>query len=204
MDYSKTYFPFLHEDCLREFGQAAGAELYRQSCERLGSMLQGADYRNNKGIKDHILKNMYPMIAYYLTLQDHGYSKEEASGLTRNETQKAAHIQKAKNEAIAKLPFGYRVFKLCIKGVMRRSYPSEGWETEWVKFDREEIHLNFTRCIYQELTTQHGCPELCTVFCMNDPVTFAGYAPKILFERNGTLAEGASCCAFHFIRGKKQ
>ena len=44
---------------------------------------------------------------------------------------------------------------------------------KWVRSDNKEIHMNFKRCIYLDLTTQYGCPELCTAFCKNDPVTLA-------------------------------
>lgn len=202
MDYKNTHFAFLQEDCISKFGQETGTKIYVQACELLTTMLAKADYRNNESIKQHIVKNMFPIIAYYLTLQNHGYSQEDAYSLTLKETQKAAHIQKKKNESFGKLPFAYQVFKLFIKGIMKKMYPVEGWETEWVKFDKDEIHMNFKRCIYADLTAHYGCPELCTVFCENDTVTFSGYEPKIHFERNGTLAEGADCCDFHFIHGK--
>ena len=202
MDYTHTYFPYLREDCVNEFGQEKGKEIYGQACKTLKSMLSKADDRGNKSIELHIKKNIFPVIAYYLTLQDYGYSKDAAYGLTLKETQKAADIQRRRNESLCKLPFAFRIFKLSIKGIMKKMYPVEGWETEWVRFDNQEIHLNFNRCIYLELTAEHGCPELCTVFCKNDITTFAGYEPKINFQRNGTLAEGNSRCDFHFLRGK--
>lgn len=201
MDYKNTHLNFLEEDCQSEFGQENGIKIYNQTCTLLTSMLESADYRNNESIKTHIRKNMLPTIAYYLTLLSCGYAKEEAYNLTLKETQKAAHIQKKKNEAIGKLPFAYSIFKLVIKSIMKKMYPVEGWDTEWVRIDRKEIHMNFTKCIYFDLTTEYGCPELCTVFCKNDEVTFLGYEPKIHFHRNGTLAEGATCCDFHFTRG---
>lgn len=202
MDYKNTHFDFLQADCISEFGQEKGTKIYIEACEKLTFMLENADYRNNEGIKQHITKNMFPAIAYYMTLQNYGYSKEDAYNLTLKETQKVAHSEKRKNEAIGRLPFAYRIFKLFMKGIMKKMYPTEGWETEWVKFDNKEIHMNFKRCIYADLTTYYGCPELCTVFCKNDTVAFSGYAPKIHFERSGTLAEGADCCDFHFIRGE--
>lgn len=52
---------------------------------------------------------------------------------------------------------------------MKKMYPIEGWETEWVKFDKEEMHMNFKRCIYADLTAHYGCPELCTVY---SPIRF--------------------------------
>ncbi len=203
MEYAKTYFPFLEEDCIRTFGEDTGTNIYSLACERFAAMLKTADYRNNKSIKQHIERNMFPIMAYYMVLREQGYAQEEAYTLALKETQKAAHIQKAKNAAFAKLPVGYSVFKLFCKGFVRKMYPEQGWDIEWVKYDSEEIQMDFKSCIYFELTTQYGCPELCTVFCENDVVTFSGYEPKVHFVRNGTIAEGADCCDFHFLRGKK-
>jgi GPH family glycoside/pentoside/hexuronide:cation symporter len=202
MDYTNTSLFFLREDCKKSFGHENGTRIYDQACEQFVSMLADADYRNNKSIKKHIVIYMFPAIAYYLTLQVNGYSKDEAYTLTLNETQKAAHIHKKRYEVLAKLPFAFEIFKLFIKGVMKKSYPGEGWDAEWIQFGNKEIQINFKRCIYLELTAQLGCPELCTVFCKNDNVTLAGFEPKIRFKRSGTLAEGSPCCDFHFIRSK--
>ncbi len=202
MDYSNTIISFLQEDCSAEFGHEKGAAIYAKACKRLSAMLENADYRNSESIKMHITQVIYPTIAYYLTLKDDGYSKGEALELVLKETQKAALIQKKRNEPLGRMPFAYALFKRSVKGFMTKMYPNEGWETEWVRLDKDEIHINFRRCIYLELTEQFECPELCTVFCQNDITTFAGYEPKIRFARNGTMAEGAACCDFHFTRGK--
>ncbi len=202
MDYSNTIIFFLQEDCAAGFGQEKGSEIYNKACERLSVMLESADYRNSESIKMHITRVIYPTIAYYLTLKETGYSNDEALKLTLKETEKAALTQQKRNESFGRFPFAFALYRLIIKGFMKRIYPAEGWETEWVRLDKEEIHVNFRRCIYLELTEQFGCPELCAVFCNNDVITFAGYEPKIRFARSGTLAEGAACCDFHFTKGK--
>jgi len=53
------------------------------------------------------------------------------------------------------------------------------------------------------LTKKYGCPELCTVFCENDDISFRGLMPKIRFERKGTLGQGADKCDFHLINTKR-
>ena len=50
------------------------------------------------------------------------------------------------------------------------------------------------------VTQALGCPELCPLYCENDDIAFAGLAPKITFRRTGTLASGAPCCDFHFLK----
>ena len=203
MDYENTYFPFMKDDCIKEFGNENGQKIYDESCKCFTLLMEKADCRNNKSIKEHFAKNMFPIIAYYLTLLDKGFSKDEAYNLTLKETQKAAHNKKVKNESIARLPFAYKLFKFLSKKIIGKNYPKEGWDIEWIKFDNSEIHMNFNRCIYFEMTSQCGCPELCTVFCRNDNTAFSGFEPKIHFMRTATIAEGAACCDFHFIRGSR-
>ena len=204
MDYKETNLFFLQEDCINFFGEDRGNSIFTKSEELLNSMLAEADFRNNDSIQDHISHNMFPTIALYKTLQDCGLSKEEAFDFTLTETQKGAHAKKLKNERMLKIPFTYKFFQLVVKGFMKKNFPLEGWETEWVRCDGEEIHFNLRRCIYVEMTTELGCPELCPVFCKNDDVAFSGYEPKIYFHRSGTLANGDECCDFHFNRERKQ
>jgi len=53
MDYNKTHFHFLEEDCINEFGNENGKKIYDLSCTRLSSTLEKADYRKNDIIKEH-------------------------------------------------------------------------------------------------------------------------------------------------------
>ena len=85
---------------------------------------------------------------------------------------------------------------------MKNHFPPEGWQTEWVRCDCQEIHFNLHRCLYWDVTKQFGCPELCCVFCESDDISFSGLAPKINFLRNGTLGSGSDCCDLHFIKAQ--
>ena len=100
------------------------------------------------------------------------------------------------------MPFTYSLFKMFAKSHMKKKYPIEGFTVKWRRYDYKEIHFDIVRCIYKEMCEKYCCPELCTVFCQSDVTAFAGYKPKIRFERLGTIGEGANCCDFHFIRGK--
>lgn len=39
---------------------------------------------------------------------------------------------------------------------------------------------------------------MCSIFCKNDITIFSAFAPKILFERSGTLANRDKKFDFHF------
>lgn len=96
------------------------------------------------------------------------------------------------------------LFKLFCKRVIKKNYPIEGWDIEWKRCDKKEIHFNMKRCIYMETTEKYKCPELCPIFCANDITNFSGYAPSIIFKREGTIGQWQKVCDFHFINGKRQ
>lgn len=126
---------------------------------------------------------------------------EKYTDLCGKEIQYNAHNAAEENSKLAKIPFTYGLFKLFAKSHMKKRYPSEGFVVKWRRHDDKEVHFDIVKCIYKDMCEKYGIPELCTVFCQSDITAFAGYAPKIRFERLGTIGEGADCCDFHFIRG---
>lgn len=200
MKLKDTTLPFLEQDCARLFGQEKGAAIFAQTEAAYQELLRGADYRQSEAIRAHLQQKLFPPMAYYKTLRANGLAQEEALGYVRLETQQAAQMKQRAMQKMALLPFAYTMYRMGVKNHMKKNFPPEGWEKEWVRCDGKEIHFDLHRCIYWELTQQYGCPELCCVYCENDDISFAGLMPKIRFERSGTLGNGAACCDFHFIR----
>ena len=138
-------------------------------------------------------------MAFYQTLRKRGISLEKALEYVRRETRRAAESKRERMRNLAGFPFAYRLYRMTVKRYMKKFFPEEGWRTEWVQRNGQEIHFNLHRCIYWDLTNAHGCPELCRVYCENDDIVFSGLLPKIRFERSGTLGGGAQYCDFHFL-----
>lgn len=78
--------------------------------------------------------------------------------------------------------------------------------TQWNRIEdirRSEKRLEFkvTRCLYHELTTSLGIPEVTPRVCQVDDAIFNSYMPgKMIFHRNGRnrrIADGNSEC--HFV-----
>ena len=202
MNLNDTKLCFLEEDCVNQFGSDKGKAVYSLAAQRFEALLSRADYRGSKEIKFHLTMNLYPTMAYYQTLQQYGLSKGEALSLVRKETVRAANIKKAEQAKTAKLPCVYLMYRLFVKSVMKKKFPVEGWDTEWIRCDGKEIHFDMTRCIYKDICDAEGCPELCAVFCENDDIAFSGLMPEIRFERTGTLGKNADRCDFHFVKNK--
>ena len=196
MRISETPFAFLLDDCFREFGEEDGRKVYQVADDIFSKLEAESDYKGNEAIREHIQMKLLPPLAYYKALLSAGYSKTEALDYVRAEEKKKESMSK-----MARLPFAYSIYRMGVRKFMAKNFPEEGWKTEWVRCDGKEIHFNLHSCIYHDLCSKYGCPELCTVFCENDEIAFSGLLPKIRFERSGTLGNGAECCDFHFRKG---
>ena len=200
MRISETTFPFLENDCVQTFGAEKGSAIFQQTEALYQKLLSGADYKNSDAVKEHLQRKLFPPMAYYKVLCANGISKEKALEYVKQETHKDASVKRDEMKKLANLPFAYSIYRMGVKKHMRKNFPDAGWQTEWIRCDRKEIHFNLHRCIYRDLTNQYGCPELCCVYCENDDISFSGLMPRIRFERNGTLGNGAPYCDFHFIK----
>lgn len=200
MKICETTLGFLEADCKRFFGEEAGKEIAGQTEAIYQDLLCGADDRGSEAIREHLRRKLLPPLAYYKALRARGLGEGEALEYVRRETRKAAQIKRAEMQKLARMPFAYSMYRLGVKKHMQKNFPAAGWQTEWVRCDGREIHFNLRSCLYWETARACGCPELCPVYCENDDISFSGLLPKIRFERAGTLAGGADCCDFHFIR----
>jgi hypothetical protein len=75
------------------------------------------------------------------------------------------------------------------------------WNTlEIVERSDRRFEVKITRCLYHELTTSLGMPELTPVVCQIDNAAFNSYLPdKVVFHRDGPghrIADGAKECKF--------
>ena len=201
MNFSKTQFPYFYEESIKRFGQEKGKLIYDIACTKLAEMRKDADYRNSSAIQKHMDTNILPLVAIYFTYRESGINQDEALELSLELAQIGAKSKQQKNMFFGRLPFGFSLFRLFCKRVMDSEYPSAGWDVEWVRYDKEEIHFNMKSCVYAETLQKYVCPELCPVFCANDDTVFAGYRPGIVFERNGTIGKGQEVCDFHFKKG---
>lgn len=75
------------------------------------------------------------------------------------------------------------------------------WNTlEVVERTDRRFEIKITRCLYHELTTSVGVPELTPVICQIDNAAFNSYMPdQVIFDRGGPvnrIADGQSECRF--------
>jgi hypothetical protein len=109
---------------------------------------------------------------------------------------------------IAQWNFAYRAaeedrtFKnLCDEEIIVNQSGPTRWNTlEVVERTERRFEIKITRCLYHELTTAMGIPELTPVICQIDNAAFNSYLPdEVVFSRGGPghrISDGAKVCNF--------
>lgn len=96
MKLSETTLSFLEMDCIQQFGKEKGKLMFEQAEKIYQELLDNADYLNNTVIQNHLQLKLFPALAYYKALRGKGINQNEALEYVKNETHKAANVQKRK------------------------------------------------------------------------------------------------------------
>lgn len=144
MRISETTLSFLEADCRQIFGEPAGAIIFQQTEKIYQELLHSADDRGSAAIREHLQLKLFPPMAYYKALRANGFCQEEALSYVRRETQRAAAVKKEQMGKLARLPFAYTLYRMGVKKHMKKNFPDEGWQTEWVRCDGRKFILTCT------------------------------------------------------------
>jgi hypothetical protein len=109
---------------------------------------------------------------------------------------------------IAQWNFAYRAAdqdrtftNLCDQEIIVNQNGPTRWNTlEVVERTERRFEIRITRCLYHELSTAMGIPELTPVICQIDNAAFNSYLPdEVAFTRGGPghrISDGAKVCNF--------
>ena len=191
-------FEMIRRDCGPDYGEKLCTKIH----DRLISLTGTIDDRGSESVRHHINDNILPVVSIYQILQESELSKEDAYTRTAGWMHEIAEQRAATFCKMARMPFFYSFFSHICPGFMKKNYPIEGWDMRFNRRDRVETAFDCYRCVYLDVTTELGCPELCIAFCENDDISYGAMKPKVHFIRTKTLADGGDCCDFRLVNGK--
>ncbi len=178
----------------RRFPEQSGA-LRAAYTQRLSDLR--AEYANaSKQKRRHLENQIMPGIAAYETLQNvmpkrgalrcvHGYV--------------AAHARRMRRviRLLLRIPGLYRL----VPGVFATQTPklfgeTAGFADREIRVSKGVWRIDMTKCPYNDVCTEQGCPELCCCFCDSDDIAYGSLHPKLFWHRTKTLGHGGDCCDF--------
>lgn len=198
-----TNIPNIENALTERYGAGQGAAIFEVAVQKLQRLIEETDDFCDEGIRRHFNSNMLPVIAVYKAMLDAGIPSAEAKELVGDELHATIAVKSERYKKLGRLPFAYQLFRLFCPAVLKKDYPEIGWKTKWLLRNGKGLAFDYYSCIYVQTTKALGCPEICELFCQNDDISFGALAPRIVFGRTKTLANGDDCCDFQFLNGRR-
>ncbi len=157
---------------------------------------------SHKALEMHFGDSILPLMALYLELKED--APEAALERTREVAEEMYFIGRKRMAFLGRFPFYYWLIQNMVSGMMKRMFPSEGWDIEWVEVSKKEVAFNMHACFYYDVLKEYDVPELTPVFCGLDDLIYDNISPHLRWQRTGTLGRGDALCDFRFINPKME
>ena len=179
---------FLNEEFEKERADA----LFNEQEKTLSALIENTKNKTENQMK-MLAQTILPRIALYKTFIEAGFSEEDKYKYMRKYMLEIVaakkHASTAKMEAV---PGFYTIYSSVFLKIMRTTDLQVSTQTH----GKDYYDVTITKCLWHTACVENGCPELCSLFCDVDDVTYGGLK-KIGFTRTKTLGYGGDCCDFH-------
>lgn len=189
---------------VKDYGERTAGSILLRVGQLRAEYLTRVDDRGSPVVRTHITENILPVVSMLRAMEESGIAYIDAFRYVCLRLHEQTTAESVSMKRMSRIPFFFPLFRRISPSFMKKSFPAEGWDMRWKRCDKEEIAFDCHRCIYVEVTTLLGCPDLCCAFCENDYITYGALEPKVKFVRTKTLAEGGDCCDFRLLNGKKK
>lgn len=154
----------------------------------------------SQSLRYHLNNNILPGLALYQILREEEREMPEALAIVEQQFAQATLAAQRSIQLMGRLPIFFRILRARTPSVLNKSFPSDGWEIEWVENSHASVAFNMHSCFYLDVCTHYGVPELTLVYCKLDDLLYDGISPNVRWERTGTLARGDQVCDFRWTR----
>ena len=72
-----------------------------------------------------------------------------------------------------------------------------GWDVEFLKCPKDTFAMTTHKCIYQQIFTKYGMPEMTAVFCKVDDILYSNL-PRAEFVYSQQIGNGGSMCDYSY------
>lgn len=180
---------------VQEFGEEKGLFYFEKQELLLQNIINTTKGKSKSQFKT-LTKTILPRIALYQILMSFEPDQNIAFDTMRKYMIDIIAASKHRSTAnMEKIPGFFYLYKTVFLKIMRTTDLQDSIQ----EHGRNYYNITITRCLWHDACVEHGCSELCPLFCDVDDVTYGGLH-KIGFSRTKTLGYGGDCCDFHFFQ----
>jgi hypothetical protein len=178
----------------------AAAEIMDKAEKRFWKLYSERTRYKNKALVQHLEENILPSLAVYQALKAHGDETEQAYQTVYDLNITLMAPNRRFFEFLGRFRWFYGLIKRLTPKIMKRSFPENAWEMEWVELSDEVVAFNLHSCFYLDTLRKYGAEELAPMFCSLDDYIYTDVSPHVRWGRTQTLAAGGEFCDFRYYR----
>ena len=86
-----------------------------------------------------------------------------------------------------------------IQNVTPKDCDAGAFVFEIIQATEKETEYHVKKCPYVDFCREYGCPEIITVFCDSDDISFGNIHPRLIWGRTKTIGRGDPVCDFRYV-----
>ncbi|MDX9863606.1 MAG: L-2-amino-thiazoline-4-carboxylic acid hydrolase [Anaerolineaceae bacterium] len=201
-------FPFLlpvQKALAAKYGEVEAAFLagqIQQRYERL--VLQRPRFKNRRS-QLHVDQLVVPALALYQILLEKIGDRTQAVTEVQEVLFCGPVGKVARVAGLLKIvPGSHSVLRRVVRLANRIAFSGAGFDIRYTADDDQAVAFDIHRCLYLDVLTGYGAPELTPVFCYFDDYIAKFFPDEITWKRQSTLGRGGPYCDFCYARTEKK
>jgi len=173
----------------------------RREADALCKQLEGENRDLPRALKQHTETNIFPAIAVYKTLLQHGAEPEEACDVIRRFFVRLCGVMFKPVSWYLHIGGLYHRYPAgMVRHSLRDFSPEAGFAYRMPEQSNPAVaRFDIVSCPYHAMCEKYGCLELNPAFCDSDDAKYGHLHQNLKWARTGTIGKSASCCDFRII-----
>ena len=157
---------------------------------------ENPDYADQKNY-GHMC-NLVTSLAMVMALEEKGVPRSEAQNAVAQAMYLFVQPQIASMQKLGSKPWFVGMLKVSMPVKFRHTL-GYGWDVEFPKCGKDAFTMITHKCIYQQIFSKYGMPEMTAVFCKVDDILYSNL-PRTGFAYTQQIGTGGSMCDYTFSK----
>lgn len=163
--------------------------------ERMSKLILDNPEYTDSGNYGHLC-NLLTSIAMVMILEENGKSRVDAENAVAEAMYEFIQPQILSMQKLASHGWFVRFLKIIMPLKFKKTL-GYGWSVEFPKCPSDTFAMITHRCIYQQLFTKYGMPEMTARFCKVDDILYSDL-PRAEFAYTQQIGNGGSMCDYSY------
>lgn len=154
-----------------------------------------------RAVKRHTSANIFPAIAVYKTLVQHGMPQADAVDVIRRFFYRLCAVMFKPAAWYQHIAGNYHRYPAgMVKHSLRDFSPEAGFEYRMPETVNPAVaRFDIVACPYHDMCVKYDCVALNPAFCDSDDAKYGNLHRNLKWARESTIGHGAPCCDFRII-----